>query len=142
MNELNPTLKFFLNLSKIQAVISRRFDNGLGGLGYNEFIILFHLSQAEDEKMRRIDLAEKIGLTASGVTRLLLPMEKVGLVKSEQTQHDARVKEVKLASGGRRRLSEGLERAELLAEEIIDPSLQSSLSKFADILSQLAKSIK
>lgn len=97
--------------------MSRKFDSGLGGLGFNEFIILYQLRQAEGEQLRRIDLAEKIGLTASGVTRILLPMEKVGLIKSGSTENDARVRNVMLAKGGERKLSEALERAELLSQE-------------------------
>lgn len=142
MNQLNSQLQIFLNLTKIQSVISRRFDNGLGGLGYSEFIILLQLEQAENQTMRRLDLAEKIGLTASGVTRLLLPMEKVGLVKSEQTNHDARVKAVKLASGGKRRLEEAMERANLLAEELIPSISSKDLDKLNSSLLEMAKFIK
>ena len=81
MKTISPSLGFFFNLAKIQAVMARKFDSKLNGLGLNEFIILYNLSLAEGSEMRRIDLAEKIGLTASGITRLLLPMEKIGLVK-------------------------------------------------------------
>jgi DNA-binding MarR family transcriptional regulator len=142
MNQLNTSLQIFLNLTKIQSIVSRRFDNSLGGLGYSEFIILLQLNQAENQTMRRLDLAEKIGLTASGVTRLLLPMEKVGLVKSEQTEHDARIKEVKLASGGKRRLSEALERAELLSEELLHSIAAKDQKNLNTLLLELAKSIK
>lgn len=119
MKSLSPAVKFFLNLARIQAVMTRRFDRSLGGLGLSEFIILYHLSQARDERMARIDLAEKIGLTASGITRLLAPMEKIGLIKREANALDARVSLVMLAPGGKMKLEEGIERAELLAKEII-----------------------
>jgi len=115
----NKSVQLFLSLAKTQAKMNRRFDAGLGGLGLNEFTILLQLSQAEDNKMRRVDLAESVGLTASGITRLLLPMEKVGLTKKEVDDNDARASFVVLASGGKRRLEESLERAELLTEEIL-----------------------
>lgn len=79
--------------------MSRRFDAGLGGISLNECIILSSLLQAPENKMRRIDLAEKIGFTPSGITRLLLPMEKIGLVFREKNEHDARVSYVILAPG-------------------------------------------
>src|SRR5512141_1775053 len=116
---INKSVQFFLNLAKTQDLMSRRFDLGLGGLGLTEFIILLHLSQAEGNKMRRVDLSEKVGLTASGITRLLLPMEKIGLTKKEIDTTDARASFVVLASGGRRKLEEAMERAEQLTEEIL-----------------------
>ena len=119
MTTLSKSLTFFLTIAKFQATMTRRFDAKLGGLGLSEFLILLELSNADNETMRRIDLAEKIGLTASGVTRLLLPMEKIGLVKTESTESDARVRSVKMASGGRRKLEEALERAEIFCEECI-----------------------
>lgn len=113
--------------------MTRRFDRSLGGLGFSELIILYHLSQARGEKMARIELAEKIGLTASGITRLLAPMEKIGLIKREANALDARVSLVMLAPGGKMKLEEGIERADLLAEEIIPakkPKQLESISKF------------
>lgn len=119
MAKINKNLKLFLNLAKIQAIMTRRFDSSLGGLGFSEFVILYHLSEAEGEKMRRIDLADKVGLTASGVTRLLLPMEKVGYIKRESSDQDARVSSVVLCPGGRQKMEEAIERAELFVGEIV-----------------------
>ncbi|MBP9718797.1 winged helix-turn-helix transcriptional regulator [Candidatus Gracilibacteria bacterium] len=120
----SSALQFFIELAKTQAVVARRFDCGLGGLGFSEFVILHHLQQAKGEKMRRIDLAEKIGLTASGVTRLLAPMEKIGLVKRESNELDARVSYVAIAPGGKRKLTEALEDAEDLSLQMM-PSIAS-----------------
>lgn len=138
MKKISDSLSVFLNLTKIQAIMARRFDGHLGGLGLNEFIILYHLNQAENEKMRRVDLAEKIGLTASGVTRLLLPMEKVGYVTKEVNEHDARVSYVLLAPGGKRKLIDAIERAELFCEEIM-PSIQAK--KYEEMINSLLKNI-
>ncbi len=137
MKNISTQLNFFLGLAKAQAVLTRRFDTKLGGLSLSEFLILYTLSLSEDETMRRVDLAEKIGLTASGVTRLLVPMEKIGLVKREMTEHDARVRNVTLAPGGKRKLEEGLERAELFAEELIPDSKAKKLSELTQVVSEL-----
>jgi DNA-binding MarR family transcriptional regulator len=142
MQAINAQVKFFVDLAKIQAIMSRRFDSGLGGLGFNEFIVLFHLSQAEKEKMRRIDLAEKIGLTASGVTRILLPMEKVGLVKKETNKDDARSSLVMLAPGGRKKLEEGVERAELLVGDIIPAESKTTLKELAKFVADFSRAIR
>ena len=48
------------------------------GLTINDFEALLHLSRAEDRRMRRVDLAGELLLTASGVTRLLDGLEAAG----------------------------------------------------------------
>lgn len=141
MTSISTRLKFFLTLAKVQSLLTRKFDGGLGGLGFSEFMILYHLSQAKDEKLRRVDLALKIGLTASGVTRLLLPMEKIGLVNKESHATDARVSYVSLAPGGKRKFTEAFEDAELLAFELIPSAKKKKLEELAELLSQLSGTI-
>ncbi|MGF7231627.1 MarR family winged helix-turn-helix transcriptional regulator [Arachidicoccus sp.] len=117
MQTIDPVLKFFLNLTMVQAVMGRRFDAKLclHSVSLNDLMILLHLNNAPERRLRRIDLAEKVGLTASGVTRLLAPLEKIGMVKSEAAERDARVRYVKLAKGGQRILKEATATAEAAA---------------------------
>lgn len=137
MKNCSDQLRFIINMTKSQTVISRRLDSALGGLGLNEFIILFELSQA-DGKLRRIDLAERVGLTASGVTRLLLPMEKIGLIKREQNENDARSSFVILTSSGKRKFDEGLERAEIFCEDVFPTDKANSVEEFSLFLKRLS----
>ncbi|PIT88009.1 MAG: MarR family transcriptional regulator [Candidatus Magasanikbacteria bacterium CG10_big_fil_rev_8_21_14_0_10_36_32] len=137
MSKTSPLVKFLINLAKTQTILNSRFDRGLGGLGFNEFLILHSLSQADNQTMRRVDIADKIGMTASGVTRLLLPMEKVHLIKSGPNEQDARVRCVLLASGGKQRLFEALERMELLSEEIIMPNQLDKISELSDLVVEI-----
>lgn len=116
-------------------------DARLGGLGWSDFLILYALSTADGKRMRRVDLADAIGLTASGITRLLLPMEKVGLVRREAHEGDARVSYVALAPGGKTKLTEALERAELYCTDIVHPTEASELSGVTDIMKRLAERI-
>lgn len=142
MDTLTPLLQFFLRLAKAKTVAGRRFDNRLGGgIGLNEFAILFYLSQEKTQKMRRIDLAEKMGLTASGITRLLAPMEKIGLIAREADEHDARVSNVVLASGGKRILSERIEKAELLADELVSEKNRKHIASASELLDGIGKMI-
>lgn len=142
MKTIHPSLKLFINLSKILTENSRRFNGGLDGLGFNEFTILLHLSLAPDKKMRRIDLAEKIGLTASGVTRMLAPMEKIGLIKREAAARDARVSYVAITSSGQRNLDETLDKAELFSEKIFPPAKIEKLAGLSDLLIELGGTIQ
>lgn len=142
MKTISPSLKLFINLSRVLTENSRRFNGGLDGLGFNEFVILFHLDQAPDKKIRRIDLAEKMGLTASGVTRILAPMEKIGLVKREASSRDARVSFVAITSSGERNLDETLENTQLFFEEIFPPEKLKKLTGLSELLIEVGGSIK
>lgn len=139
MKKINSSVEFFLELARAQSVFARRFDARLGGLGMSDFLILYHLNQADGEKLRRIDLAEKVGLTASGITRLLAPMEKIGLVKRETNTTDARVSFVTIASGGKRKFEEALEDAEVLADEIISSDKRKDISKYSQLLREISR---
>ncbi len=142
MNTPSKTLSFLLNLARVHAVLARRFDSSLGGVGMSDFLILYHLSTAEGETMRRIDLAEKIGLTASGVTRLLAPMEKIGLIKRSTDKNDARVSYVTLAPGGKRVYSEALDRAEIFCEDRFNPAATQKISKLSPLLDEIQQLVK
>src|ERR1700743_1692811 len=103
MSSINPSLKLLMNLFKIQAMMARRFDRlTMHGIGFNDYLILYLLQQGDGERMRPTDLAERTGLTASGVTRMLLPMEKTGLIMREANERDGRVSFVALTSAGQR----------------------------------------
>lgn len=141
MPNISSTLSFFISLSRIETGLSRRMDARLGGLGWSDFLILYTLSTADGKRMRRVDLADAIGLTASGITRLLLPMEKVGLVRREAHDGDARVSYVALAPGGEIKLSEAITRAEEFCSDIIHPAEVTELDHANNIIAKLSKRI-
>ena len=127
-------LEFLLNLSKLNSKIYRKLDSSLWGIWFNDFIVLYYLNQSMDKKLRRIDLAEKVWLTASGVTRLLLPMEKIWLVSKEVNQFDARVSYVVLAKWWETKLEEAMDRINFVLAEIMPNSLKSELEKTTTLL--------
>jgi DNA-binding MarR family transcriptional regulator len=103
---VSTELSFIMDLLKVSAKLTRKFDCRLNGISSTELVILYYLYNSSDKKMRRIDLSEKVGLTASGITRLLLPMEKIGLVGRQDDERDARVRFVTLAPGGEGKLKD------------------------------------
>jgi DNA-binding MarR family transcriptional regulator len=74
------------------------------GLTINDYEALFHLARADDGRMRRVDLVEKLLLTASGVTRLLDGLERAGLVERAACASDRRVTYAVLTEAGKARL--------------------------------------
>jgi DNA-binding MarR family transcriptional regulator len=79
------------------------------GLTLNDYECLLHLSHAEGGAMRRVDLAEELVLTPSGVTRLLDGLQDAGYVCNHSCDSDARVKYAVLTDTGRRKLEEASE---------------------------------
>jgi DNA-binding MarR family transcriptional regulator len=76
------------------------------GLTINDYDCLLHLSRADGRRMRRVDLAEKLMLTASGVTRLLEGLEVADLVRRASCETDRRVVYAEMTEAGRQRLEE------------------------------------
>lgn len=128
-----------LRFAEQQVFLNRKLDQALSahGISFTEFTALRQLHIAPNKQIRRIDLAQLIGLSASGVTRLLNPMEKIGLVTKEASERDARVSLVKLTESGERLLKE----AEVSFDHLADRSLQDftehDCSEFARLISKI-----
>ncbi len=133
--ELSLNLDAVLKITKLSAKIYKKMDSHLcaHGISYTDFMILYYLNQAPAQKMRRIDLADMMGMTASGVTRMLAPMEKIGLVDREANERDARVSYVVLAKAGSNILKDAMNTADFSAEAL----LGSLKPKQAEVLQQL-----
>ena len=76
------------------------------GLTINDYECLLVLSHAENGALRRVDLAEELVLTPSGVTRLLDGLQEAGYVCKGSCSSDARVTYAVLTDAGRRKLEE------------------------------------
>jgi DNA-binding MarR family transcriptional regulator len=76
------------------------------GLTINDFECLLRLSRAEGQRMRRVDLAGELLLTASGVTRLLDGLEAAGYVERAACASDRRVTYAVLTEAGEAKLRE------------------------------------
>lgn len=76
------------------------------GLTVNEYEALLLLSQAAGGQMRGVDLAERLQLTPSGVTRLLEGLREQGFVEKAFCSRDARVTYAALTDAGRSKLNE------------------------------------
>src|SRR5919204_5049650 len=70
------------------------------GLTINDYEVLLRLARAPERRMRRVDLAESVLLTASGITRLLDGLERDGLVERAQCASDRRVTYAVLTEAG------------------------------------------
>lgn len=131
--------ELIISLALLQTKILKRIDNQLSlhGISFSEFMVLYHLNRAPQKTMRRIELAENIGLSASGVTRLLNPMEKIKLVQKELNPRDARVSLVKLSGTGEQILNDAM----ISFDQSTDLILKPLNSKQSANLSELTRAL-
>ena len=101
-------------------------------------MILYHLERAPGTRLRRIDLAERLGLTASGVTRSLLPLEKLGLVSRQPDPRDARVGYALLTEAGQQLLRYALASVQPIAQEATQALPAQQVQALSLLLGQLA----
>ena len=137
----NPSLEFCLRLTRAYATLTRRLDNALGsvhGLSFGDFMILYHLDRAPGTRLRRIDLAERLGLTASGVTRTLIPLEKLGLVGRQPDPRDARVGYALMTDSGQQLLRYALVTVQAIAQEATQSMSTDQIDALSALLGQLA----
>jgi DNA-binding MarR family transcriptional regulator len=115
-------LEEFLGIRRAVAVWESRADAELGalhGLGLSDFAALHHLAEAPGSRLRRVDLARRLALTPSGVTRLLGPLERRGLVTREEAGHDARATYAVLTAGGEVLVKDAAATLSVIAESIL-----------------------
>jgi DNA-binding MarR family transcriptional regulator len=76
------------------------------GLTLSDYEVLLRLGRAPDRRMRRVDIAEQVLLTASGITRLLDGLEQSGWVERAACASDRRVVYAVLTDTGLAKLRE------------------------------------
>ena len=104
-----PEVTAWIGLVRAHASTTRRFNAELVAdhdLTINDYEVLLHLSRADDRQLRRVDLAQRVLLTPSGITRLLEGLERAGYVERATCDSDARVTYAQLTDEGEEKLLE------------------------------------
>jgi DNA-binding MarR family transcriptional regulator len=131
----------FARLLRANATLTRELSARLvtdHGLTINDYEALLHLSHAEHQSMRRVDLAERLLLTPSGVTRLLDGLERDGWVTKGQCDSDARVTYAVLTDEGSERLERAGRTHLAQIEEIFDARFSAGeLETLVELLGRL-----
>lgn len=107
MNDLyfNNALRLLQSAEEIKARLSGEFSS-VHGLSVNEFFLLMQLERATLHRLSRVELAKRMHLSASTVTRMAAPMEKLGLVSRQSDERDARLAFVVLTKAGLKKVKE------------------------------------
>jgi DNA-binding MarR family transcriptional regulator len=138
-----PSTEAFGNLLGAHAALTRELNAvliGSHGLTINDYGCLLLLSRSGEQGMRRIDLANELQLSPSGITRLLDRLEEQGYVGKGECKEDARVSYAVLTEAGLAKIREAwpehvdaVERrvASVLSEEEIQ-TLRELLGRLGD----------
>jgi len=116
--------------------LEKRLDNSLGsirGISLAEYRLLRALGDAPSSQASRVDLAQAVGLTPSGVTRALRPMEKLGIVSTVKSKRDARLAIAALTPAGRELLND--------ASGVVDDTMAALLERSPKAQAQLTELI-
>ena len=100
----NAALTAVLRLIRVEAAMQNQFAGALAslhGLALNELLLLMNLEDAPRGRMRRVDLAAALTISQSSVTRMAIPLEKIGMVARDTDLRDGRVAYVVLTDAGR-----------------------------------------
>ena len=125
------------------AVLAARFSKKIGnrlsihGISFNEYLIMRYLAEHSERSISRIELADFMGLSASGVTRLVAPMEKTGILERQASSRDARQSLVLLTHTGRRVFTEAQDSFAQIAEELTRHADSDSLAQIIELYNTL-----
>src|SRR6266480_1041686 len=129
-------LESWVSFLRAHAAITRQLNADLlnaHGLTLSDYEVLLRLANADDKMMRRVDLAQSVLLTASGITRLLDGLEETGCVEKVACVSDAR-----LTPAGSRKLSEAAKTHLAGIEELFSGRFSDEeLERLAELLARL-----
>lgn len=136
-----PSFTALVHLLRAHAGIADRFGRGLGsihGLGLNEVLLLMYLDHAPLNRLSRVDLAQRLSVSPSTVTRMTAPLEKIGMVGRQSNPRDARLAYVVLTPAGRKAVANARASLEQMAASVFrDLWTEEEVTTLASLLGRL-----
>jgi len=136
------SVRAYTRLLRAHAATVRCLGGGLleaHGLSINGYEALQALSQEPGGYLRRVDLARRLALTPSGITRLLEGLEEAGLVERASCPHDLRVTYARLTEPGAAVLVEAARDHEQAIAALLEESLSDDeIHELGELLGRLS----
>jgi DNA-binding MarR family transcriptional regulator len=134
---LKNTLRLLQSADQIKARLAGEFAS-VHGISVNEVFLLMHLEKAPLHRLARVELAKRMHLTASTITRMVAPMEKIGLVSRQADARDARLAFVVLTEAGLEKVEEARATFAKQATYVFrDRWTEADLDQFSELLHRL-----
>ncbi len=97
------------------------------------------LDSQPNGRMRRVDLAVVLAMSQSSVTRMAIPLEKIGLIARDSDARDGRVAYVVLTKAGRTRAREAKTTLTHLSENVFAERFTvAEIKALANLLGKLS----
>lgn len=99
----STAVEAFIRLLQGHAAATKELSADLvrdHALTINDYEALLRLARADDRRLKRVELADSLLLTPSGVTRLLDGLERAGYVEKGSCDSDARITYAVLTDAG------------------------------------------
>lgn len=133
-----------LGIFRANALLEERFTGALSavhGLGLKELLLMLYVQKAPGSKLSRVDLAKRLHVNPSTVTRMTLPLEKIGMIAREADARDARLAYVTLTPSGEERLNEAFETLERMSANVFqDRWSDEEIDGFDSLLQRIVPS--
>jgi len=130
-----------LHLLRSADILSERIGGGLSaihGLSLNEMFLLMHLENAPGHRLTRVELSKRLHISASTVTRMTAPMEKIKLVSRESDARDARLAFVVLTEAGLERVKDARATLARQSETVFqDRWTEKEINSLSELLGRL-----
>lgn len=144
LREQTSAVSSFVALLRGHASAMRQLNAQLNadhGLTISDYEVLLFLARAPDRRMRRVDVAEQVLLTASGITRLLDGLERSGFVERGSCSNDRRVVYAVLTDAGLAKVREASKSHIAQIEEFFGSRYEEhELDELATLLARLGGS--
>jgi DNA-binding MarR family transcriptional regulator len=139
--ESPTTLQTWTRLLQAHAALTQQLGSQLlaaQGLSLNDYETLAALSRVPGRRLKRIDLARRLLLTPSGVTRLLEGLKDAGFVERTGSDADLRVAYAQLTEAGAAKLeSASGEHVDAIHELLGNRLSAAELTELGDLLGKL-----
>jgi DNA-binding MarR family transcriptional regulator len=103
-------------------------------LSLSTFEAIMHITHAETGAISISDLAERIHLSPSQVSRIAIELERKGLIERQRSEHDSRSTEVAITDAGRAQLQAAAPTyLQTIRGRLFDPLTQRDVKQLARI---------
>ncbi len=123
------------------ALVDERFTGALSavhGISLRDVMLMLYVKNAPGTKLSRIELAKRLCVSPSTVTRATNPLEKIGLIGREADSRDARLSYVVLTAAGKKLLGHAEKTLERLSKDFLATSLsKQEQTQLSELLAKL-----
>ena len=124
----------------VLAAVSRDLEAD-AGLPVSWFEVLIRLSRSPGQRLRMSELATQVGLSTSGLTRLVDRVDEAGLIRREACPSDRRGAFAVLTDDGRQALDKAMPaHLDSLGRHLLDPLGPDGMASFEGLMRTLRDS--